>query len=79
MVREIAGDAVELTTIVGFDRDAHSSQPRPADSRALGDADLVIVSGIGFEPWMDRLAASAGFKGMHMAPSTLRSSSTMKA
>lgn len=70
IVSEVAGDAIDLTTIVGFDQDAHSFQPRPADARALGDADLVIISGLEFEPWLDRLAASAGFDGTTVVAST---------
>ncbi len=35
LVREVGGDAVEVTTFVGPDSDAHTYQPKPTDARAL--------------------------------------------
>lgn len=63
MVAHIGGDRVALTTLVGPDGDAHVYQPTPADARAVAAADLVIVNGLGFEGWIDRLIAASGYKG----------------
>lgn len=63
MVREIGGDRVQVTTLVGANGDAHVYQPTPAAARAVGSADLVIVNGLGFEGWLDRLVTAAGYKG----------------
>jgi zinc/manganese transport system substrate-binding protein len=63
MVREIGGSAVEVAALVGPDSDAHVFQPSPADARRLANADLVVVNGLGFEGWMDRLVRSSGYRG----------------
>ncbi|NYZ15114.1 zinc ABC transporter solute-binding protein [Azospirillum sp. RWY-5-1] len=63
MVRQIGGDAVAVTTLVGADGDAHVYEPTPADARAVAAADVVVVNGLGFEGWMGRLVKAAGYKG----------------
>lgn len=63
MIREIGGDRIQVTTLVGPNGDAHVYQPTPADARAVAGADLVIVNGLAFEGWLDRLVSAAGYKG----------------
>ncbi|MBB3950516.1 metal ABC transporter substrate-binding protein [Aureimonas jatrophae] len=63
MVREIGGEHVAVTTLVGPDGDAHVYEPKPSDARALGAADLLVVNGLRFEGWLPRLVDTAGFKG----------------
>ena len=63
MVGNIAGEHVSLTTLVGPNADAHVYEPTPADARALARADVVVVNGLGFEGWIDRLVAVSGYKG----------------
>jgi zinc/manganese transport system substrate-binding protein len=63
MVHQIGGDAVAVTLLVGPDGDAHVYQPSPRDAKAIADAKLVVVNGLGLEGWMDRLIRSAQFKG----------------
>lgn len=70
MVRTITGDAAEVTSLVGPNMDAHVFEPAPADVRRLRDADLVIVNGLGFEGWIDRLIQSSGYKGPIVVAST---------
>lgn len=60
MARQIGGDDVSVTSLIGPDEDAHGYQPRPSDARLLGQATLVIANGLGFDTWIERLAASAG-------------------
>ncbi|MEM8624489.1 MAG: zinc ABC transporter substrate-binding protein [Pseudomonadota bacterium] len=60
MVEEVVGDAATVTTIVGPDADAHIYQPSVADARAVAEADLVFVNGLGFETWSDTLIAESG-------------------
>lgn len=69
MVREIGGERVELTTLVGPDQDAHTYQPTPADARALAAARVLVVNGLGFEGWIDRLARAAPFGGARIVAS----------
>lgn len=63
MVQQVGGARVSVTTLVGPDADAHVFQPTPADARALVAARAMFVNGLGFEGWMDRLVAAAGFRG----------------
>ncbi|MBM3505826.1 MAG: metal ABC transporter substrate-binding protein [Alphaproteobacteria bacterium] len=63
MVRNVGGEHIALTTLVGPDGDAHVYEPTPADARALAQTSLVIVNGLGFEGWIDRLVKASGYKG----------------
>jgi zinc/manganese transport system substrate-binding protein len=69
MVREVAGDRVSLTVLVGPDGDAHSFEPGPAQAAALAEADLLVINGLGFEPWLVRLAAAARSKATYVTAS----------
>ncbi len=60
LVREVGTDRVRVTTLVGPDEDAHGFQPRPSDARLAREADLIVANGLGFDPWMERLARSSG-------------------
>ncbi|CAO3428932.1 metal ABC transporter substrate-binding protein [Azospirillum endophyticum] len=70
MVRQIGGDEVAVTTLVGPDGDAHVYEPTPADAHALGAANLVVVNGLGMEGWIDRLVKASGYKGPVTVTST---------
>jgi zinc/manganese transport system substrate-binding protein len=61
-VRNVGGDRVNVTTLVGPDSDAHVYVPAPADAKKVADAKLVFVNGLGFEGWLSRLLKSAGGK-----------------
>lgn len=63
MVRNVGGDRVEVTTLVGPNGDAHVFSPTPADAKTLADADIFFVNGLGFEGWMQRLEKASGFTG----------------
>jgi zinc/manganese transport system substrate-binding protein len=62
LVRNVGGDRVELTVLIGRTSDPHAFDPSPADSRRLAHAGLVVVNGLGFEGWLDRLVRAAGGK-----------------
>jgi len=63
MAKQVGGEHVKVTSLVGPDGDPHSFEPSPKDSVALSHADVVIVSGPGMEGWMDRLVSASGYKG----------------
>jgi zinc/manganese transport system substrate-binding protein len=60
--RNVGGDKVEVTELVGPDSDAHVYAPSPADAKRLADAKIVLVNGLGFEGWLDRLVKASGTK-----------------
>lgn len=62
LAKNIGGDRIGLTTLVGPNGDAHVYSPTPADVRKIGEAKLVLVNGFGFEGWIARLTASSATK-----------------
>lgn len=58
-VRNVAGDQVQLTVLVGPDGDTHEFEPAPSESVALSKADVVVENGLGLESWMDTLYAAS--------------------
>ncbi|WP_170427720.1 metal ABC transporter solute-binding protein, Zn/Mn family [Ruegeria arenilitoris] len=68
MVEEVVGDLATVTTIVGPDADAHVYQPSVADARAVAQADIIFVNGLGFETWSDTLISESGTEAtVHVA------------
>ncbi|MEO0632979.1 MAG: zinc ABC transporter substrate-binding protein [Pseudomonadota bacterium] len=63
MVEQVVGEHASVTTIVGPDADAHVYQPSVADAKAVAEADLIFVNGMGFETWSDTLIAESGTDG----------------
>ncbi|MCK1337651.1 zinc ABC transporter substrate-binding protein [Bradyrhizobium sp. 38] len=61
-VRNVGGDRINLTTLVGADSDVHVYTPAPSDAKRIADAKLVIVNGLGLEGWLPRLVQSSGAK-----------------
>ena len=55
MVRQVTGDLAEVTTIVGPDADAHIYIPNAADAKAVTNAEVIFVNGLGFETWSQTL------------------------
>lgn len=63
MVKQVAGDKAEVAVLVGPNGDAHTFEPLPSDAKKLTDAKLVLVNGLGLDPWMDRLISASSYKG----------------
>ena len=63
LVAVVGADRVSVHALVGPDEDAHAFEPRPADARTILQSRLFVINGLGFEPWAQKLARSAGYKG----------------
>jgi zinc/manganese transport system substrate-binding protein len=63
MGRNLAPAGVEVSALVGPDADAHVYEPSPADGRRLARADLVLINGLGFEGWIERMVKVSGYRG----------------
>jgi zinc/manganese transport system substrate-binding protein len=61
-VKQVGGDRVDVTALVGPNGDAHVYQPSPGDAKTLADAKVVFVNGLGFEGWINRLVKASGTK-----------------
>src|SRR5213593_1915768 len=61
---QLGGDRVEVTVIIDNpNADPHDYEPTTADARSMATATLVIVNGVGYDPWADRLLASNPVSG----------------
>ncbi|GAB2727289.1 metal ABC transporter substrate-binding protein [Halomonas garicola] len=63
MVKQVGGEHVEVTPLIGTDSDAHSYSPSPGDVRTLSQADVVVFNGLNFEGWMERLLKTSDYRG----------------
>jgi zinc/manganese transport system substrate-binding protein len=62
LVQNVGGERVAVATLVGPNSDAHVYSPSPADARTLAGANVVVVNGLGFEGWLDRLVKASATK-----------------
>jgi zinc/manganese transport system substrate-binding protein len=61
-VKNVGGDRVNVTMLVGPNGDVHVYTPAPADAKKIADAKLVIINGLGLEGWLPRLLQASGSK-----------------
>lgn len=62
--RNVGGERVSVTSLVGPDSDTHVYTPSPSDAQKIGAAKLVIVNGLGLEGWLPRLVKASGGKAV---------------
>ena len=62
ITQRVGGERTKVHTLVGRNADAHVYQPTPPAAKTLGKATLVVVNGLGFEGWIDRLINSTGYR-----------------
>ena len=70
MVEIVGAEHVSLTVLVGPNGDTHVYQPTPAAAQAVGEADILIVNGLEFEGWLERLIDATDFDGMRVVATT---------
>ena len=61
-VKNVGGERVSVTTLVGPDGDVHVYTPAPADAKKIADAKLLVINGLGLEGWLPRLLQASGSK-----------------
>jgi zinc transport system substrate-binding protein len=64
LAERVGGDAVEVKNLVPPGAEPHDFEPSPKDILALNTADLVMVNGIGFEPWAEKVLPMLESKGV---------------
>ncbi len=62
VVKNVGGDRVSMSSIVGPNGDAHVYSPSPADVKTVAAAKVVFTNGLGFEGWLARLIKSSNTK-----------------
>ena len=61
-VREVGGDRIDLSLLVGPGSDTHVYAPAPGDAKKLAAAQLIVQNGLGFEGWIGRLIKASNTK-----------------
>lgn len=70
LVKQVGGDRVSVTSLVGPNSDAHVYRATPQDAKTVKEADLLVVNGLGFDGFMPRLVKSSGSKARVVTAST---------
>ena len=64
LARQIgAGDVSVSSVLTNPDQDPHLFEASPSIARRLAGAHIVILNGLGYDPWMERLLAGAPMPG----------------
>jgi zinc/manganese transport system substrate-binding protein len=63
-VAKVGGDRVEVSTLVGPGADPHVYAPTPRDARIADTTRLIVVNGLRFEGWMDRLLQASATRAL---------------
>jgi zinc/manganese transport system substrate-binding protein len=58
--KNVGGERVSVTTLVGPNGDVHVYAPAPADAKKVADAKLLVINGLGLEGWLPRLLQASG-------------------
>src|SRR5690606_41447507 len=58
--RNVGGERIALTTLVGPNGDATSYEPKPTDAVAIGQADVALANGLQFDGFLGRLVLGSG-------------------
>lgn len=60
IVRQVAGDLVDVHVLLPVGADPHGFQPTPQDITRVAQADVIFVNGLGLEQFLQRMLESAG-------------------
>ena len=63
ITREIGGERIQVSSLVGANQDGHVFQPTPQDVKKITQAHIIVSNGLGYEGWLTRLEQAAEFKG----------------
>jgi len=60
LTRAVAGDAVDVKTLVRAGQDPHDYEASASDIKAVGDATVVLRQGIGIDAFLDKAISGSG-------------------
>jgi ABC-type Zn uptake system ZnuABC Zn-binding protein ZnuA len=60
VVKQVAGDQVEVITLLPYNADPHTYEATPQDLARLAKADGIFANGAGLETFLSRILSSAG-------------------
>ena len=59
IAQNVAGDRLQIVSLLPFGADPHSYQPIPQDVAKIADSDLLIVNGAGYEQFLENILVNA--------------------
>ncbi len=59
LVRQVGGSHVAVSNLVPKNGDVHTFAPKPADIRAVADAQLLVMNGVGLDDWLVKTMRNA--------------------
>lgn len=62
VVKQVGGDAIDLTVLLPVGADPHSFDPSPQDVITISKADVIFINGAGLEEFMAKLLENANTK-----------------
>jgi ABC-type Zn uptake system ZnuABC Zn-binding protein ZnuA len=60
LVTQVGGGRVEVSSLVPRGGEVHTYDPTPSDLRAVADADLVVMNGLGLDDWLRPVVDDSG-------------------
>ena len=60
LVRSVAGESVDVSSLVPKGGEVHTFDPAPSDMQRVAAATLIVGNGLGLDEWLTDLAARAG-------------------
>ena len=64
IAQNVAGDRLQVESLLPFGADPHSYQPIPQDVARVSDSNLLIINGAGYEHFLDNILKNAGGERM---------------
>lgn len=67
LLGQIGGNRVQVTSILNDpNADPHAYEPTATDARAVEPASIVVLNGLGYDAWMERLLSSSNSSSRHV-------------
>jgi ABC-type Zn uptake system ZnuABC Zn-binding protein ZnuA len=63
IVKNVGGDYVTVTSLVGKNGDVHTFEPKPADVQTVSGAKLLVMNGLGLDDWLEKTITNAAASG----------------
>ena len=60
LVEQVGGEDVSVTSLVPKGGEVHTFDPSPSDLRAVADADLIVMNGLGLDDWLRAVIEDSG-------------------
>jgi ABC-type Zn uptake system ZnuABC Zn-binding protein ZnuA len=63
IVKNVGGQYVTVTSLVGKNGDVHTFEPKPADVQTVSSAKLLVMNGLGLDDWLEKTITNAAASG----------------